>query len=458
MSKLFDQIVSDDKLCPQFIAIRDTPGDHPGRLMLEDVFENFVDEDGNFIEQFQSAGFNARFFELYLHAVFSREGYISERPQDKPDFIIKKNGASVAVEVTTVNPSTGGPMSKIKPIAEMTREERVDYEQDALPIKFGSSLFSKLKKKYWELAHCKGLPLVLFIEAFHDEDSLSFSENAITSYLYGLRPVGEWDGEGQLRVESEKVEIHKTCDKEIPSNFFGLPDSEYISAVVFTNSGTLAKFSRMGFLHGYGNKSYKLIRFGTCYNNHPDAMDPSLFRYDLEQPPFVESWSNGLSVFLNPNARHPLPAHYFGDVNYYMIDDGLLATKVASWSAVSSITKVLFLDEIKEKFEPMILGTPGMIEAIPRRVFAEAVGHTNTNNPRFEEDGWFSDYGRGFYGVVIKLRDSATWQFYIFARSINCEMYTINMSKQYASRRKAVQDMQWAMLALSIRPKRYFKA
>lgn len=71
MAKLFETDIPDDKLAPVFVAIRDKGGDHPGRLMLEEIFEDFVDEDGNFLEQFRTTGFNARFFELYLHAVFT---------------------------------------------------------------------------------------------------------------------------------------------------------------------------------------------------------------------------------------------------------------------------------------------------------------------------------------------------------------------------------------------------
>ena len=32
--------------------------------------------------------------------------------------------------------------------------------ENAMPLRFGSALFSKLKKKYWELPHVAGNPLV----------------------------------------------------------------------------------------------------------------------------------------------------------------------------------------------------------------------------------------------------------------------------------------------------------
>lgn len=340
----------------------------------------------------------------------------------------------------------------------MTSKERAEYEREALPIKFGSSLYSKLNKKYWELDHCKDLPLVLFIEAFHDENSLAFSDNALASYLYGLRSVGEWDKNGKLVVKEEEIETHKIAGKEIPSNFFGLPDSENISAVVFTNSGTLAKFSRMGFMHGYGNETYKLIRSGVCFNYEPSAMDSSMFRYDLEQPPHIESWGDGLTVFMNPSAKRPLPEGYFGDVTYYALTEDRLSCKLNGWSAITSSTQAFYLNEAKSVVEPLYLGTPGMINAITRQEFAVAVSCTHTDHPRFEEDGWFADYADGFYGVVIKLKASENWGYFILSRSIYAEMKTIKQGKpSFDFRKDAVHALQSEMLLLSIRPRRYFR-
>ena len=35
----------------------------------------FQDVDGNFVQQFQSTGFDARLWELYLYALFTEQGY-----------------------------------------------------------------------------------------------------------------------------------------------------------------------------------------------------------------------------------------------------------------------------------------------------------------------------------------------------------------------------------------------
>jgi len=57
----------------------------------------------------------------------------------------------------------------------------------------GSPLFSKLQKKYWELEHCRDMPFVVAIEAFHDDESLAMTDSALAGYLFGLQQQGAWD-------------------------------------------------------------------------------------------------------------------------------------------------------------------------------------------------------------------------------------------------------------------------
>ena len=62
----FYPVVEESKLHPSFLAIKDQPGAVCSREMLTNIYQDFVDPDGNFLEQFQTTGFDARFFELYL--------------------------------------------------------------------------------------------------------------------------------------------------------------------------------------------------------------------------------------------------------------------------------------------------------------------------------------------------------------------------------------------------------
>src|SRR5271157_118380 len=99
---LFDVVVPNEKLNEQFERIRASATSVAARLMLSDVFRDFEDPDGNFIEQFQTTGFNARFFELYLHAYFTRSGYVVDRSNPNPDFLVTRDGTTVPIEATTL--------------------------------------------------------------------------------------------------------------------------------------------------------------------------------------------------------------------------------------------------------------------------------------------------------------------------------------------------------------------
>ena len=105
---VFDPAVEVARLHPGFEHMRSFPGDAAARWMLDDVYQSFVDPEGNFLEQFQTTAFDARFLELYLFAYFSRSGFLVERDHTNPDFLVSREGLRVAVEATTVNPSTSG--------------------------------------------------------------------------------------------------------------------------------------------------------------------------------------------------------------------------------------------------------------------------------------------------------------------------------------------------------------
>src|SRR5438270_10239 len=105
---LFDLVVANGDVHSSFEALRTQSASRPARWMIDRVFENFFDSDGNFVQQIQSTGFDARIFELYLFAYFYYSGFDIERPTPAPDFIVSLNGKRVAVEATTVNPPTAG--------------------------------------------------------------------------------------------------------------------------------------------------------------------------------------------------------------------------------------------------------------------------------------------------------------------------------------------------------------
>ena len=333
--------------------------------MLDDIYQEFVDKDGNFLEQFQTTGFDTRFFELYLFAYFSRSGFTLDSCESVPDFLVERNGVRVAVEATTVNPPQSGVVKHLgRTFEEVSEADAEDYFRNEMPIRFGSPLLSKLQKKYWELSQCRGLPFVIAIEAFHERDAHLISDSPLITYLYGARDSACWTDEGSLDISRHAVIGHRLGKKNVPSNFFAQPDADNVSAVIFTNSATNGKFLRMGFQHGYGCESVDMSRSGFWFNPNPDAMDPTFMGYNLDAPPFVEPWSQGLVVFHNPACKRPLPRDFFVGAVQGFISDGKFVADHSDVHPIVSKTYTLYIGPEKEKWNRLPWSQSPRIEVV----------------------------------------------------------------------------------------------
>jgi len=109
-----------------------------------------------------------------------------------------------------------------------------------MPIKFGSALTSKLAKRYWKQPHMAERPLLFAVQDFSARQSMTITRSAFEKYVYGYAQDWERDANGRLIITPRKIGTHRWGTKEIPSGFFDLPETENVSAVVFSNSGTIA--------------------------------------------------------------------------------------------------------------------------------------------------------------------------------------------------------------------------
>lgn len=453
-------MVDRTKLNKAFELIRTAEGYVTSRMMLDEIYQYFEDPDGNFLEQFQTTGFDARCFELYLFTYFTRSGFSVDRTHLNPDFIIKRSDVTVAVEATTVNPATSGTLASTgKNVKDLTQEELKEYVSNELAIRFGSPLYSKLQKKYWELNHCKDFPFVIAIEAFHDEESLIFSDNALTQYLYGLTHSAGWDQSGILKIDHIPIKEHTVEGKVISSNFFSQADAKHISAVVFTNSGTITKFARMGYQHGYGCDVINMQREGYCLNLDPDAMDATFFSYNLDEPPSVESWGQGLVVLHNPSCLHPLPKGFFVNaVELHLTNEKKLKAEYTTWHPFSSKTFIFYLGELKKKLIETIPTYPCIaIGAIPKEEF-HAIGEYRfkPNEKLGEECGWYSDETNSFLGVLIKDKIDNDWGYNILARDEHFHFCAIDTNFGFSSREVGRSELYHKMAEFLRHPKRIF--
>lgn len=335
---------SQDDLHPQFVHVRDLERYEPARRMLEEIQVGFDDPDGNFVEQFQTSGFDARTFELFLFAMFQEAGHAIDRSHARPDFLLTKNGMGAAVEAVTASvPAVG----KIHPYLSLpkvqTTEELVKHLRHSLPIRLGSPLFSKLQKRYWLEPHVKGHPLVIAIQDFSAPGSLLHSSTALSRYLYGFEQRWYHDENGQLVISEEGLESHVVGFKQIPSVFFRQPEAEYISAVLFSNSGTVPKFGRMGQEGGYRSAKVRMVRSGVRYRHNPDAAWPAPFAYEVGDSAFGrETWRQGTVLIHNPNALNPLPDEWLASaIDERVIDGKVVARFSEPFAPFRSITHML---------------------------------------------------------------------------------------------------------------------
>lgn len=318
-NEIFKCEVKDTRLNAVFKTLTADEAYSSARGLIKELAFAFTDLDGNYVKDFQSTGFNGRLWELYLFAFLYEQRFTITDAFDRPDFGAVKAGIPIAIEATTVNPTEG-----VEGLSPKTPAERRELLNDYMPIKFGSALFSKLKKRYWELPHMKRVPLIIAIHDFHADDSMTWTSTALHEYLFGLRQHPRKDQNGIVTLESEVITEHVWGEKKIPSGFFNLPDAEHISAVLFSNAATISKFNRIGKIAGFGRDDVHMWRFGDLWNPDPKATEPTPFKVEVVPGKYWETWSEGVRVFHNPNALSPIPPDLFPLCSHHWIKDGKL--------------------------------------------------------------------------------------------------------------------------------------
>lgn len=338
---LFKPVVPKEKLHKHFSLFEEYVNWSPATNIIKEMMNHFEDVDGNFVEQFQTTAFDARLWELYLFAYLKEDGFWLDRKFNAPDYVVKKFGQTICIEAVTVNP-TGNEIDQSleRDFVPSNPDELAEKLENYMPIKFGSSLFSKLnkKKKYWDLEHVAGKPLVFAIADFHEANSMIWSHSALWQYLYGLRYEHVIAEDGTYHVAAKKIISHQLGEKKIPSGFFYLENAENISAVLSSNSGTISKFNRMGKLAGFGSDEILLFRTGYCHDHDPEALMPQTFHFEVKAGAVTESWSEGLNMYHNPNAKHPINPNLFPSIAHHFLEDGSIKSIIPDFHPYSSIT------------------------------------------------------------------------------------------------------------------------
>jgi hypothetical protein len=303
------------------------------REMIAAMMRYHTDVDGNFVRDFQSAGFDARLWELYLFAVFSELRYATDAAQNVPDFVWTSPFGRFGVEATTINPPPGKPVKLPTDDKELIR-----YYENYVPIKFARAMKKKLQRepRYWDLPHMSGLPFVIAVQDFHAPLSMQNISFVLTEYLFGIRH----------RVENgariiERLTEHRYGELVEPSGFFSLPESENVSAVIANPQGTITKFNRMGFLAGFGDQSLRMTRSGIRRSELEGKGAPIPFRHEVHESGYAESWVEGMVVWHNPRAKIPLDPNLIpGAAHEFLQADGRIITMLPPFHPVFSQTEI----------------------------------------------------------------------------------------------------------------------
>jgi hypothetical protein len=339
----FTPLADKGKLHPSFLRLASGDEFSAARGIIGAMMRWHEDIDGNFVEQFQTSGFDARIWELYLFAALTEANLKVERPDPAPDFLARGLAGEFALEATTINPTIGKDRQATATPRPQTDEEKQQYAQHYLPIRYAGPLRTKLGKRYWNRPEASGKPLVFAVQDFHDTMSMTYSGSALPTYLYGYTHTAQHTDEGDLTVVPRQVTEHRWGTKVIPSGFFSQPEAENISAVIFNATGTLSKFNRMGIRAGFGADNVILIRSGTAADPDPNASEPAAFIEVVAEGHF-EAWIEGMDVYHNPNALHPLAKDLLpGAAHHELMADGQIRTTMTDWKPFDSTTTAVVL-------------------------------------------------------------------------------------------------------------------
>jgi len=304
-----------------YVMLRDGFNQGAARALLEEVSRWVPDLDGNLVRDFQTSGYSARIWELYLWATLRALNFDMDYAHAAPDFCIRKGGKTVFIEATTVNAEDTF-SSAIGAGPPDAPEQLWAFLENQMPQKFGSPLFSKMQKRYWDKPHVVGHPFLLAIADFHAPASMRWSHAALPFYLYGLRLVTTVDAENQLVDLFVPGSDHVVGGKVVPTNFFAQPQAENISGVLFSNAGTIVKFSRMGTRAGFGDPWVSLVRKGVLIDPAIGMNSAVEFNIDVESPDYSEGWADEIILFHNPRAHHPVDEALFPGITHVHLHDG----------------------------------------------------------------------------------------------------------------------------------------
>lgn len=338
----FVPVIGEEKQHQSFRQLAANVRYSPARGIIEAMMRSYEDVDGNFINQFQAGGFDARIWELYLSATFNELDFIRNEKLQVPDFVLVSPRGPLAVEATTANPSPTSPLK-----ADASEAEMRSYLENYIAIKLSRALRPKLNRKppYWEIPELIEMPFCIAVQDFHAPGSMRHIVPFATEYAFGVRHEVV---DGKTVIKRLKKHRYKTTT--VQPGFFFLEGAENVSALILNPAGTLSKFNRIGAMTGFGDSTLKIIRQGLLRRDG-DPIDPTPKPFHQEVGPgYDESWVEGMVVLHNPRALRPLNPDLLPGANHeFLQDDGKIMSLLPDFHPWISSTFVTTLEDVSEQ-------------------------------------------------------------------------------------------------------------
>jgi hypothetical protein len=314
----------------------------PAIIAIGETYLAMPRPDDNFVSDMRTSNFDARLWELSLLAAFREQGLSVSQDQPSPDLLIEREGHQCFVEAVTANPVERFSGFPAPARAPADKAERV---LGAAAVRFAKTLRSKIQREYEQFPNVKRKPFALAVADYHAPGSMTWSREALPSYLYGVHPEVV-DGPGGPHAIGPSVAVLRGKD-QIPAGLFCDPAMAHLSAILFSNAGTISKFNRMGFLAGWRPPGLSMVRDGHLFDRTPGALQSIPFELDILSDEYAAMWPGGeawcqeLDVYHNPLASHPIPFALLPGATHWFETDGEIACQsMWQWSVLSSVTHV----------------------------------------------------------------------------------------------------------------------
>jgi len=304
---LFTPQIEGDKLHQHLRRIcEDLPSNEYCRKVIEQWVDGFPDRDGKFVKEFQTT-FNSSFWEIYLHAALRELGAEFDWSYYAPDFVLRIKGSEFLLEATTANAA---------------KDSLPEWSKSLTPPQLGEIKFNELNRvaiirlanafmnksthyldKYSKLEHVKDKPFVIAIAPFEQPWFNLQVFRAIEALLfdfyvdedeYMANPSRFPDGPESKSLGS----VAKDNGSEIELGFFDCDRFSHVSAVVFSSTATWGKVEALS-----GNPMSVIA-------THWETPE-GITREISSGGKIVESITDGLRVYHNPYAKHPLSPEAF---------------------------------------------------------------------------------------------------------------------------------------------------